>query len=355
MGKVICIIESLGSGGAERQLVGLASLLKGKGLDVEVWTYYPDDFYKYVLDENHVTYRYIEEAQSGKKRFSVINQKLKREKPDCVISYSATISTLLCFMKMLGASFKLIVSERNTTQKLDFRERLRLFSYRFANVIVPNSYTQGDFIKRNYRSLFDKVTVITNFVDTDIFIPLEEKVEIKKKQILIVGRMMEQKNIPTFLKVVAELKKDRDDFHIDWYGRDNRNEYSRSCHSLVESLNIGNVFKFHEATTNIREMYQRCNIFCLPSLYEGFPNVVCEAMSCGCPIVCSDVCDNRFLVDEKNGVLFNPLSIKSMKEGLSKILDLSNKELHQMGKQSRCKAVDKFSKKRFIESYLKLI
>lgn len=355
MGKVICIIESLGSGGAERQLVGLASLLKGKSLDVEVWTYYPDDFYKYVLDENNVTYRYIEEAQSGKKRFSVINKKLKREKPDFVISYSATISTLLCFMKMLGASFKLIVSERNTTQKLDFREKLRFFSYRFANVIVPNSYTQGDFIKRNYNSLSEKVSVITNFVDTDIFIPLEEKVVSKKKQILIVGRMMEQKNIPTFLKVVAELKKDRDDFHIDWYGRDNGNEYSKSCHSLVESLNIGNVFKFHEATKNIREMYQRCNIFCLPSLYEGFPNVVCEAMSCGCPIVCSDVCDNRFLVDEKNGLLFNPLSIKSMKEGLNKILDLSNKELYQMGKQSRSKAVDMFSKDRFIESYLKLI
>lgn len=355
MKKVICIIESLGSGGAERQLVGLASLLKVKGLDVEVWTYYPDDFYKYVLDENNVTYRYIKEAQSGKKRFSVIKKKLKREKPDCVISYSATISTLLCFMKMLGASFKLIVSERNTTQKLDFRERLRFFSYRFANVIVPNSYTQGDFFKRFYKNLFDKVSVITNFVDTDIFIPLEKKVVNKKKQILIVGRMMEQKNIPTFLKVVEELKKDRDDFHIDWYGRDNGNEYSKSCHSLVESLNIGNVFKFHEATTNIREMYQRCNIFCLPSLYEGFPNVVCEAMSCGCPIVCSDVCDNCFLVDEKNGVLFNPLSIKSMKEGLNKILDLPNKELYQMGKQSRCKAVNMFSRDRFIESYLKLI
>lgn len=355
MKKVICIIESLGSGGAERQLVGLASLLKGQGHDVEVWTYYPDSFYKYILDENEVKYRCINDAQSWEKRFSVIKSKLKKEKPDCVISYSATMSTLLCFMKLLGASFKLLVSERNTTQKLDFRERLRFFAYRCADVIVPNSYTQGDFIKRNYKGLFDKVSVITNFVDTDIFLPIEEKTQTGKRQILIVGRMMEQKNIPTFLKTVSELTQDRDDFYVDWYGRDNGDEYSKFCHSLVESLNIGNVFKFHKATTNIRDIYQKCSIFCLPSLYEGFPNVVCEAMSCGCPIICSDVCDNHFLVDSKNGVLFNPLSMKSMKDGLNKILDLSDTELNYMGKQSRTKAINMFSKDQFVDSYLKLL
>ena len=45
MKKVICLIESLGSGGAERQLTYLASQIKGRGYNVEVWTYYPNDFY----------------------------------------------------------------------------------------------------------------------------------------------------------------------------------------------------------------------------------------------------------------------------------------------------------------------
>ena len=49
--KVLCLIENLGSGGAERQMVGLAALLKERGHDVTVLTYYPDDFYKHVLDE----------------------------------------------------------------------------------------------------------------------------------------------------------------------------------------------------------------------------------------------------------------------------------------------------------------
>lgn len=355
MNKIICINESLGSGGAERQLVGLASLLKCQGLDVEVWTYYSDSFYKYILDESHVTYRYIKDAQSRNKRFSVLRSKLKNEKPDCVISYSAMTSTLLCFMKMLGASFKLIVSERNTTQKLDFRERLRFFAYRYADVIVPNSYTQGDFIKRNYSGLFDKITVITNFVDTSIFVPLEEKTQTAKKQILVVGRMMEQKNVPAFLESVAQLAKDRNDFHVDWYGSDDGGEYSKLCHSMLESLNIGSVFEFHKASTNIKEIYQKCSIFCLPSLYEGFPNVVCEAMSCGCPIVCSDISDNHFLVDSKNGMLFNPLSTKSIKDSLSKMLDLSDVELRRMGKQSRSKAINMFSKDQFVDSYLKLL
>ena len=63
--KILCLIEALGSGGAERQMVGLASLLKKDGNDVAVMTYYPKDFYKYVLDEAGIEHIYVEKAQSN--------------------------------------------------------------------------------------------------------------------------------------------------------------------------------------------------------------------------------------------------------------------------------------------------
>ena len=66
--KIICLIEDLCSGGAERQLTGLAVLLKEQGYDVEVWCYYPNNFYLQTLVDGNVPYRYIPKAESKKKR-----------------------------------------------------------------------------------------------------------------------------------------------------------------------------------------------------------------------------------------------------------------------------------------------
>ena len=54
--KILCITESLGSGGAERQLCGLAIELKKKGYDVMVVTYVENQFYQPLLDEAGVVY-----------------------------------------------------------------------------------------------------------------------------------------------------------------------------------------------------------------------------------------------------------------------------------------------------------
>ena len=50
MKKILLFTDSIGAGGAQRQLVGLAYLLKDKGYHVKVCTYHHSDFYKSYLD-----------------------------------------------------------------------------------------------------------------------------------------------------------------------------------------------------------------------------------------------------------------------------------------------------------------
>ena len=57
--KILCVIDSLGSGGAQRQLVGLADLLHGHGYEVKVVWYHADSFYKEFLDARGVDYENI--------------------------------------------------------------------------------------------------------------------------------------------------------------------------------------------------------------------------------------------------------------------------------------------------------
>ena len=357
MKRILCLIESLGSGGAERQLTGLAVMLKQQGYQVEVCYYVKMEFYLPYLQKNGVESYYLAEVANPKKRFFALRKHIKALKPDTVISYSYSPSMITCLLKLLGAKFNLIVSERNTTQEVGKMVKLRFFLYRWANHIVSNSHSQAVFINKHFPNLSNKVKVITNFVDTEKFSPSVEALrEHEETRMLCVGRLMPQKNIPRFIAAIGKVVNDGYKIHVDWFGQDLKDAYSEECHNAVKIHNLEGVFFFKEPSSNIQEEYCRADVFCLPSLYEGFPNVLCEAMSCGKPVLCSRVCDNPNIVSEgENGLLFNPLSIEDMAATIENFLDLPTDRKSTMGGKSREIAVELFSKDSFIGKYIGLL
>lgn len=356
MKKIICLIESLGSGGAERQLVGLASLLKSVGHDVEVWYYTPHHFYRTNLDKDGVRHRFIDNALNKIKRITIIRRELLKAKPDFVIAYLDTPSMISCLTKISGGKFKLIVSERNTTQKIRIKERLKFFLYRFADYIVPNSKTQAQFIKNHFPLLSNKIKCITNFVDTDKFKPSNiEDHDSNEIKILTVARIMPQKNVLNYIHAVRKVVDSGRNIVFDWYGEPLSREYYEQCQSLIKEFQLSSVFHFKRANPNIVEEYTTSTFFCLPSIYEGFPNVVCEAMSCGLPILCSDVCDNPNIVTKDTGLLFSPHDAEAIASAIIKASDMSNEEYYKMQNACRARALQLFSKAVFLNSYNEIL
>ncbi len=355
--KILCIIESLGSGGAERQLTGLAVMLKEQGYEVEVVYYCKKEFYLPFLEENGVKGVFLSSAVSKFRRVFSIRKYIKDYNPDIIISYSPTSCMILCILKVLGGKFKLIVSERNTTQKNTLREKIRFFLYKWSDVIVPNSNAQGRFIKENYPNLEKKIQVITNFVDTDKFSPSNEEIPVHDTtNIICVGRLMPQKNIIRFIESISKVVNDGYKIHIDWFGQNLGDNYSEEVKLKIEENNLSSISEFHPASSCIEKEYQKSDVFCLPSLYEGFPNVLCEAMSCGKPVLCSRVCDNPTIVSEgENGLIFNPLDVDNMAEVIEKYINLSEEKKKDMAIISRKIAVDMFSRNSFINKYMDII
>ena len=355
--KVLCIIDSLGPGGAQRQLVGLATYLKESGYDVTVATYHDNRFYVDQLLTNGVPYVYLAKANKSLFRIWHIARFIRKLKPDVVISYLETPSICSCVAKLFNRSFKLIVSERNTTQETGRNEKIRFRLFQRADYVVPNAYAQEIYIKQNFPRLKDKVVTIPNFVDLQHFTPPKKRLRGEVPEIIVVATIWQSKNTMGFIDAVAALKERGHRFHISWYGKDESNiDYFNSCQQKIETLGIRDYIALKEKTTKISERYQNADYFCLPSFYEGTPNVICEAMACGLPVVCSDVCDNsRYVNEGVNGFLFNPKDTDTVVNAFEKLFSLSDDEYQQFRNNSRQIAEKKLSPEIFVESYIKLI
>jgi len=355
MKKIVCFIDSLSSGGAQRQLVGLAGLLKDKGYQVKVITYHDIPFYKPLLDLKKIEFEYVRRANNKWLRIYYISKAIKQYRTDLVIAYLDPCAIITCIIKIFGGKYKLIVSERNTTQRLNCKERLKFFLYRKADYIVPNSYSQKNFITNHFPKLKEKTITITNFVDTETFSPLKTlSCKNKPLQIIGVGRVLEQKNILRFLSALRLVIDNGIELHVKWYGE--QFDYFQLCKSKVKELSLQQYIEFKGLNNSIWEEYRKADVFCLPSIYEGYPNVICEAMSCGLPILCSNVSDNPQIVkDQENGFLFNPLDVNDIAFKIEKFAKIPIEKRDEMGTKSRNLAISNFSKEAFISKYIQII
>lgn len=355
--KILLFIDSLGAGGAQRQLVGLARMLKAGGEDVKVITYHDAPFYLPVLEEGGVEYENVNKAHDKYLRLYYIYKTIKQYKPDWVIAYLDAPCMLACLCKFLGGRFKLLVSERNTTQKLTKRERFKFWLYRVADWVVPNSYSQERFILENHLSSRGKVKTITNFVDIDYF--KSEKTRVRKEipEIVVVASIWSSKNTLGFIEAVKLLRDEGGRFIINWYGRSEANiGYFNECQEKIKEYQLEDCIKLKEKSSKIKDIYLRADYFCLPSFYEGTPNALCEAISCGLPVICSDVCDNSIYVREgENGFLFNPQSIQSMWDKISQMLAIGDETYADYCCKSRKLAEELLSEQRFFSEYKTLL
>ena len=357
MKKILCLIDSLGAGGAQRQLVGLAMLLKQRGYEVTVACYHDNLFYIDALLSNGIPYVYLKKASNSIYRIWHVARYIRKANPDIVISYLETPSICACVAHLFNKKFHLIVSERNTTQHTGRNEKIRFNLFRTADYVVPNAFTQEQYIKEVFPFLTKKVVTIPNFVDLNNFFPMVKSNINKIPEILVAATIWPSKNTLGLIEAISKLASDGLKFHISWYGKSPAYiDYFNQCQELIDKLGINNFIELKEKTTEIKEKYQNADFFCLPSFYEGTPNVICEAMASGLPIVCSDVCDNgRYVKDGKNGFLFNPRDITSIYEAVKRMLFLDRDEYEQYRLRSRKIAEEMFSNEKFVKSYLKLI
>ena len=91
----------------------------------------------------------------------------------------------------------------------------------------------------------------------------------------------------------------------------------------IKELGIENTVQFHGRRPHeeIPDWIGACNVFCLPSLREGCPNVVLEALACGRPVVASKVGGIPELLNERNGIMTPPGDAEALAQGIEECLN----------------------------------
>ena len=125
---------------------------------------------------------------------------------------------------------------------------------------------------------------------------------------------------------------------------------------LVKNEGLHRQFKFfgHLNQTTLRYLYRKSAALILPSYYEGFPNVVLEAMSCGLPTIATNVGGIPEIIQhKKNGLLIPPRNSTAITNALENILTDEPLRL-EMGKNARYDAEKKYSWDHISNKYLSI-
>jgi glycosyltransferase involved in cell wall biosynthesis len=185
----------------------------------------------------------------------------------------------------------------------------------------------------------ERICLIPNGVDVEQFKPPTTLPEADQPSILFVGRLAVQKNLTTLVQAVAKLRPPLP-IRLDFVGEGPlRQELEQQCVSL------GIEARFHGTMphSHLPGFYQRATVFVLPSLIEGHPKVLLEAMACGMAIVASNAPGNREVIkDGINGLLFPTQDVDKLVDCLRQVL-LKPELAQKMRLQARKTAVERFN------------
>lgn len=360
MKKIICFTASLASGGAEHQMLILATLLHNRGYDVTLVTCfdYPDH---YTIPENLARVNLKVKGNRIHKEFQVIKYFISAH-ADCIISFREQINFMVLIPMLFRRKIKIIVGERNlTVGRPTFYGWMDIkLLYRRADFIVCNNYSQEEYIKSVKRSYSKKLLTIINYTEIDKYKPFAKK----RNDILNVGvfcRYAEQKNYKRFAKAIKLVREKTDiKFIINWYGAipnpSHKNNHYLLFQNLIDNLSLTDIIHLHDSTKDVVNTMSNMDAICQPSIYEGFSNSLSEGICCGKIVLAGKVSDNVRMVKESyNGFLFNPYSEQDIADAFIKFLELGDSERVRMENNSRKLAVSLFDKDKFVDSYIKLI
>ena len=339
--KILFFIPALNSGGSERVIATLANQWSRQH-EVSILTLQDTpSFYK--LDEKvkHVKMG-LKLPKAGVKRklylpilewkrMTYLVKLMRTNQFDFVLAFTGTANILCLLAKWFYKIGPVLISERADPMTFSLPVRkFRLWLYRKAAAIIcQNEYAKNYYEKNGCKNPLPVLPNPVNFSD----IPVSDS-PVKRREIVTVGRLVAQKNHALLIDAFYELATKYPQYTLKIYGVGN---LETSLRAKIVGLNLQNrVFLMGNKKRVMFDVAQS-DIFVLSSNFEGFPNVLIEAMASGMPVISSDFptgVARQLIHDGENGYVFQVANRAALAQALDKMLSCPQK-WEEMGKRNR--------------------
>jgi glycosyltransferase involved in cell wall biosynthesis len=221
-----------------------------------------------------------------------------------------------------GYTASLFAQRQSRTRLKKNYERMEQFAYRHADIGVVASCQDKQYICSKYRISQEKVEVLYNYVDTTIFRPTN--CEKYTDRIIFIGRLNLQKNLFNLIEAISSSN-----LTLDIYGK---GELRDKLEAWAKRLNAKVNFMGIVPNRELPQVLNRYRYYILPSLYEGMPKSLLEAMACG--LICTGTNVegiNEIIEDGVNGYLAKGTQTQALVEVINKATQPSHNSVTQEG------------------------
>lgn len=331
--KLLLVIDHLGLGGAQRQIAELACGLAQRGHTVELFNYFPQHnfFLDRVIGNGIAVHEYRKGSGFSFGVVRAIAALLRHGNFDLVISFLNNPNIYAEIASLAAPGSRLVVSERcsHHDDRLMLAAAGKRLLHALSTHIVTNSQTHATWLRKKWW-LRDKVSCIYNGLDLEALAPAHFAAPAPRNlRLLAVGRVCAQKNP---LNLIAALRcfNSRHGYvpEVSWAGRRDPSRAGRHYAAQVDELlaslpEISARWQWLGEQLDVPSLLRRHDALIHPSLYEGLPNAVCEALAAGLPVLISNVCDHsQLVVEDERGFLFNPSDPQSIAASIEKATEL---------------------------------
>ena len=356
MKSIIYITTSLGMGGAERQICSLSDKISpSQNITIISLSAIPINscipknknitIYSLAMDKNLLGF--IKSILSARRIIKQVN-------PDIIHSHMFHANIFSRLLRLI-AKFPVLIC---TAHSKNEGGKLRMFLYRITDWLATISTNVS---KEAVDSFIEKKAVkpgrmiaLYNGIDTELFFYNRIARKIKRDEIgvddntpliLSVGRLTEAKDYPNLFHAFSTL--------ITKLIIIGDGEEKEKLKNLSEELGIADNIIWLGIRHDVEDWMSACDLFVLPSAWEGFGLVVAEAMACERLVIGTDSGGVSEVINDF-GLIVPPKNTPALTSAIEKYLSLSVNERYTIGKYARKHITDSFSLEKISQDWLKL-
>jgi glycosyltransferase involved in cell wall biosynthesis len=332
--KICFVVPSLAGGGAERVAVTVLSALDRDRHERVLYLFSREGVYFDRLDP--AVRVVVAASQSRFGRLFELASFIRAERPDIVMPFLSYFVTAAAALLAGGRSRVVFNQQTPTTGFLEdgdftwrqpWRRRLFAVMTRFwfsrADAVAVTSQGVADDLVTSYGVPRQKIKVLHNPVDLDAIAaaagqPLDAShLDDERPVIAAAGRLAKVKNFPLLIEAIALMPSPRPSAWILGEGVERP-----SLEQLARERGLADRIHLLGFQQNLWRYLARADVFVLTSTYEGFGNVLIEAMACGTPVVATRSSGTAEIIEhERNGLLVDSHEPAAVAAAVTRLLN----------------------------------